>query len=220
MKIKYCFRFILLLAGYTFLTTQSFAKDIRCSAGIYDTIPRILPGYLPGQNSGQSNGQNIHPVLNIPANVSFEAVTTSPHSKTAAGQLRFDAVNFNDGNAFNLSSNDFTAPTNGVYFFVINLNWNGFGCTNGYGGASGTGGSVSIEVLKNRRDAIQNYSSAARINSSEWFSTDFSFIVKLQAGDKISINTLQELCDAPNAGGGIIPQLLKASFSGYRIYND
>jgi hypothetical protein len=206
MKTIFALASFVLIASNIVIPFRGYAKTPPTSIESIDTI---IPRLLPGDNN---KGLNLHPIT-PPAKISFEAVTTSPHSRSSTAQLSFDAVNSNDGNAFNLSTGEFVAPTNGLYFLSVNLLWNGFGCN------YGAGGSMSLSVLKNRRTELQNYSCAARNNPSESFTTSLSFSVKLVAGDRITLMTIPGLCDA-SGGGGTLPELRKAIFSGFRVYSD
>jgi len=197
-----------IIAAFAVSPVSGYAKEYKINKSIGDTIPRLNPGNIRDPNQMP----NLQPI-NLPAKISFEAVTTSPHSRSSGGQVNFDAVNSNDGNAFSLASGEFVAPTNGLYFLSVNLLWNGFGCS------YGLGGSMSVSVLKNRRETLQNYSSAARNNATENFTTALSFSVKLVAGDRITVMAIPSLCDA-SGGGGTIPELRKAIFSGFRVYTD
>ena len=145
----------------------------------------------------------------LPDKVAFEAVisTEQPNPRSP---LRFDAVRYNDGNSFSSSQNAFIAPSAGLYFFSVNLSWNGYGC--GY-----VGGSVSVSAIKNTRESLQTINELAPHSSVGGFSTVLTFSSKLSAGDKITIAVVNILC---TAGGGSTAVLYNGNFSGYRVYAD
>lgn len=144
-----------------------------------------------------------------PAKVSFAAVITTAQPSPRS-PLRFDAVRYNDGNGFSSTENAFIAPTAGLYFFSVNLSWNGYGC--GY-----VGGTVSVMAMKNARESLQTINELAPHSSVGGFSTVLTFSSKLNAGDKITISVINILC---TAGGGTTALLHNGIFSGYRVYAD
>lgn len=145
-----------------------------------------------------------------PAKVAFEAVINREQLIPLSNPLRFDAVRYNDGLGFSASQNAFIAPTAGLYFFSVNLNWNGYGC--GY-----VGGSVSVSAMKNTREPLQTINELAPHSSSGGFSTVLTFSTKLSAGDRITVSVVNILC---TAGGGTTAILYSGIFSGYRVYTD
>lgn len=151
----------------------------------------------------------IQPLTLPPAKVSFEAVITT-EQPSPRSPLRFDAVRYNDGNGFSSSENAFIAPTAGLYFFSVNLSWNGYGCEY-------IPGSVSLTALKNGRESLQGNSQIAPGSSVGGFSSILAFSTKLNAGDRITILVVNILC---TAGGGTTALLYKGIFSGYRVYAD
>jgi hypothetical protein len=122
-----------------------------------------------------------------------------------ASPLQFQNIENNDGNSFSLSNSTFKAPVDGLYFFALVINWNG------YCGWS-VGGSASVSLLKNSRTSI--WSTRTQTFSPEDFSTQFSCSVKLKMGDEIKVQFTNMLCDH----GGTFPQVYSAKFSGYKIY--
>lgn len=151
----------------------------------------------------------IKPIPPPPAKVAFEAVITA-EQPSPRSPLRFDAVRYNDGNGFSSSENAFIAPSAGLYFFSVNLSWNGYGC--GY-----VGGSVSVTALKNGRESLQGLSQLAPHSSTGGFSTVLAFSTKLNTGDKVNVVVVNILC---TSGGGSTALLHKGIFSGYRVYAD
>jgi hypothetical protein len=141
--------------------------------------------------------------------VAFEAIIATPQSSPRS-PLRFDGVRYNDGNAFSASENAFIVPTAGLYFLSVNLTWNGYGCEYADGGAS-------VSLLKNGRETVQSINQAAPNNNVGAFSSILSFSTKLSAGDKLTILVINTLC---TTGGGSVPILKRAVFSGYRVYAD
>jgi C1q domain len=151
-----------------------------------------------------------HP-LAAPAKVAFEAVITA-EQPSPRSPIRFDVVKYNVGNSFFASENAFIVPDAGLYFFSLNLNWNGYGCEYIPGG-------VWVSIIKNGRGSLQDLTQQAPGSSAGGgsFNTILAFTSKLNAGDKITISVVNLLC---TAGGGTLPILRHGVFSGYRIYSD
>jgi len=145
-----------------------------------------------------------------PAKCAFEALITRSLSG-ATSRLQFQAVSYNDGNAFSPASNEFVVPNNGLYFFSFNLLWNDFGCN------WGAPASATVMIMKNDREAVQSYTGIAPGSASGGnFNTALSFSKKFMAGDRLSIHVIATLCD----GGGTAANIRGGVFSGYRIYSE
>lgn len=151
----------------------------------------------------------IQPIIPPPAKVAFEAVITTEQASPRS-PLRFDAVRYNDGNGFSSSENAFIAPTAGLYFFSLNLSWNGYGCEY-------IPGSASVTAMKNGRESLQGSVQIAPGINVGGCSSILAFSTKLNAGDKITISVVNILC---TAGGGSTALLIKGIFSGYRVFAD
>ena len=166
--------------------------------------PLTQPGKVDLQNPKINN--IITPLV---TKVAFEADITREISSPSS-TLHFDAVKYNDGNGFSAAQNVFIVPTSGLYFFSVNLIWNGFGCTGG-------GGSSSVSAIKNGREGLFSAYDQATSSGIGGFSSVLNFTTKLVAGDKVSINVVNTICDI---GGGSLPILRKGLFSGYLIAAD
>ncbi len=134
----------------------------------------------------------IQPITPPPAKVAFEAVVTD--LATPRSPLRFDAVIYNDGNGFSSSENAFIAPTAGLYFFSVNLNWNGYGCEY-------IPGSASVTAMKNGRESLRSSVQTVPGINVGACSNILAFSTKLNAGDKITIAVVNILCNCDLISG-------------------
>ncbi|MFT3933142.1 MAG: hypothetical protein QM726_05940 [Chitinophagaceae bacterium] len=145
-----------------------------------------------------------------PPKCAFEAVITRSLSGVTS-KVQFQSLNYNDGNAFSLGSNEFVVPNNGLYFLSFNLLWNDFGCN------WGAPASATVMIMKNDRETVQSFSGMAPGSAAGGnFNTAFSFSKKFTAGDRLSIHVISILCD----GGGVSANIRGGEFSGYRIYSE
>lgn len=137
--------------------------------------------------------------------VAFEATITG-RKDGVTSPLQFDNISYNDGNGFSLHPSEFRAPSDGLYFFSLHLNWNGFG-------SSSLGAAYSaVDVVKNGGTSLWRGLSIAGHPQPTSTVINFSFSTKLKRGDIIKVTFLNILADY-----GAIPVLYGAKFCGYRI---
>ncbi|MEO5944418.1 MAG: hypothetical protein ABIP30_10295 [Ferruginibacter sp.] len=172
------------------------------------TLHPLPPKGQPGKNELPT--PRIKPLPVKVNKVAFEADITRERASPGSHPA-FDAIKYNDGNGFSLTDNVFTVPTSGLYFFAVNLYWNGYGC------AVINSAIASVSLLKNGREGLISVSDQATSSRLGGFTSMLNFSTKLNAGDKISVFTVNNLCDG---GGGTSAILLKGVFSGVLITAD
>jgi hypothetical protein len=84
-----------------------------------------VAGISSSSTSGTALSVDANNIVTTPARPAFRVEKTSTTTLTGGTltTVDFDTADFNIGNAFNLSTDTFTAPVSGVYFFSANLSY-------------------------------------------------------------------------------------------------
>ncbi len=172
------------------ITGKQLPNKINLSQYLDNTDNQQL-SYDPVSNSlSLTNGGSV----NLGSIVAFRAKKLISEAASSLSDVTFipNSMDYNDGNAFNQSTGEFTAPATGLYNFNVSYY------------ANGTGGSRKLSLFYNSL----LYEDLAVEITSETQITSRSITMKLNYGDvvKLVINT------------GTSTQTGTGTFSGFRVY--
>lgn len=169
-------------------------------AGGSPGVGKVLTSGATGSASWQT------PAIQAPvnANSGFSLYKTSNQIIPTATSTKLTWLEiYDDPNAFNTTTSEFTAPAAGLYRFDVQLAWQG--------GASYSGNKTfQIEIYKNGGQASSSYDYLQ--STSLPASQRTGFTLKLASGDKVDIRVKQD------TGINQTINLAFTFFTGYRIY--
>lgn len=152
------------------------------------------PGILSTDNTGQ---------IQLISACGFNVYRTNDQTLTSSviGIIDFDAIQHNDGNAFNLATDEFTAPSNGTYQFSAKIMVKDIG-------------QVDLMLYVNS-SVIEQVSEFFPLGTSGNNSLSINTTIKLNSGDKITLRALQI-----TVSNQVIKNINNATirFSGSRLY--
>lgn len=152
------------------------------------------PGILSTDNTGQ---------IQLISACGFNVYRSNDQTLTSSviGIIDFDAIQHNDGNAFNLATDEFTAPSNGIYQFSAKIMVKDIG-------------QVDLMLYLNS-SVIEQTSQFFPLGTSGNNSLSINTTIKLNSGDKITLRALQI-----TASNQVIKNINNATirFSGSRLY--
>lgn len=152
-------------------------------------------------NMGTSQLLSVPYALTAGSKISFGARYSGGLNMTpnTTAQVPFDVTDFNDGNGFNTTTNNFTAPEDGLYQFnaVVEI---ATVCGSGYS---------TLRLHKNGTIVFANSASSTDLSMS------LSTAVKLLAGDIISVIVYDD-CTSNMQFGASYPE--GTFFNGYKVY--
>jgi hypothetical protein len=205
-------------AGVTGITTDDYGVQAISTtgtalyAGSYDAAGTAAKLYAPGGGTALITdgklkltgiGEGLNKVLTSDANgnatwqsaaVGFSAYLTSNVALTAYTSkiLTGFTEDFEDGgNNFNPATGIYTIPSAGAYEFTISLNFNG---------VISTVKQVFISIYKNGVKYRDFVVLAPALTEGVDYNTNVNSLVKLNAGDQISISILHNLNSTLNGG--------------------
>lgn len=122
-------------------------------------------------------------------------------TSSVIGIVNFDVASYNDGNAFDLSTDEFTAPSNGIYQFSAKIMVKDIG-------------QVDLMLYLNS-SVIEQTSQFFTLGTSGNNTLSVNSTLKLNSGDKITLRALQI-----TASNQVIKNINNATirFSGSRLY--
>jgi len=154
---------------------------------------QALGRVLTSDGLGNATWQALAPQVAFAANANANTVLTNGVDV----QVPFPAVSINDGNAYNATTGNFTAPSFGLYHFDL-----------GVVEALPAGSTAYLYLEVNGAPSASTQSTVANGN----FPLTISINIKLNAGDVVNVYSLV------NGGGNIVTFGGGNYFSGYKVY--
>jgi hypothetical protein len=136
------------------------------------------------------------------AGPAFKAAATyisgEPVANNTEKKIDFTGVNFDNGKNFSVATDEFVAPTDGIYHFDLRVNWAGFSAP----------GMITMLIRTNLFQQIPATTVQAAV-TNQVFDTQFSTLLSLKAGDHITVHVNQQ------SGGQ--QQFRQVQLSGFRV---
>ncbi|MDP4264843.1 MAG: hypothetical protein Q8941_20110 [Bacteroidota bacterium] len=144
------------------------------------------------------------PGINRSAVVAFKANATIISGQPVASGTPHDVdftgrALFNESNSFSIDKDEFTAPSDGYYYFEVRVNWNKFSAK----------GDVVIKLLLNWYSGLPSATWLPGNTDIAVFDTNFSTLMQLKAGDKVRVQIAQDT--------GAQQVFKQVQFSGFKV---
>lgn len=179
---------------------------------LFATAQIQKPGKVNTTGKENIDPAKLKPLKQDLQNISFSAVIAQRRELYDSDQdgwliKRFELMQWNDGNGFDLTSGAFKAPAKGLYCFVLNITPGNYGCSN-------SSLNLPLTVYKNNGQKIEGFFVPVMSGGiNQGTSHSFTLLVSLAANEKIYLQHQALACT-----GGQRPMIQRLSFSGYKIY--
>lgn len=137
------------------------------------------------------------PVIAFKANATF--VGGEPIANATAHKVNFGGTIFNEGNCFSKDKDEFVAPEDGYYHFDLRVSWLKFSAA----------GNVELYILTNWYATVPVGSIQLSSTMQSTFDSNFSALVKLKKGDKVTVELYQK--------SGVQQKYQQVQFSGFKV---
>jgi C1q domain len=119
-------------------------------------------------------------------NIAFKANATyvggTPIANNTESKVFFSGVMFDEGKNFSTSTSEFIAPSDGIYHFDLRVSWLQFS----------NEGMITLLIRTNLYQSVAATSVQLSSKTQSVFDSNFSTILKLKAGDKVSVYLVQQ----------------------------
>ena len=116
--------------------------------------------------------------------IAFRAAAThvggEPIANNTEKKVDFTGVYFDESKNFSVATDEFVAPSDGIYHFDLRVGWLQFS----------SAGMVTLLLRTNLYEQIA-MTSVQTSSTTQIFDSNYSILMKLKAGDKISVHLLQ-----------------------------
>lgn len=127
-----------------------------------------------------ANLQPVQPSIQ-PKNIAFKANATyvggTPIANNTESKVFFSGVMFDEGKNFSTSTSEFIASSDGIYHFDLRVSWLQFS----------NEGMITLLIRTNLYQSVAATSIQISSKSQPVFDSNFSTLLKLKAGDKVTV---------------------------------
>lgn len=163
----------------------------------------ILLWLLPIQSQISNNPLNKPATVSVSSPVAFSVNAAysqgEPFPNNTLYRVKFNQMLFDEGNNFYINNNEFVAPVNGIYHFMVRVNFKRFS----------RNGSVVIQLNHTTNTGFLAFHVQPASVTEETFDGMLNTLLKLNAGEKVAVVLNQTTTEKQEF------RLVK--FSGYKI---